>query len=75
MKIAATMNSPSMAVAPNRVQMLGNTGAFCAGAARLAGAAAGVAAAALTGKGAWQLKHRVLEAGFCQLQRGHCIKA
>ena len=27
-----------------------------------------------TGSGAWQLKHCVFEAGFCQLQRGHCME-
>ncbi|MNV82695.1 hypothetical protein D3C71_1764460 [compost metagenome] len=66
--MAAAMKIASIAVAPSRGQMLGKTGALPTGAARCAGAAAG-----LTGRGALQLKHCLLAAGFCQLQRGHCM--
>jgi len=67
------MNAPSMAVAPNLDQMLGNSGACCArGEWDLEGGAAGLAAG-LAGKGVWQLKQRVLDAGFCQLHFGHCM--
>ncbi|EFF76746.1 hypothetical protein HMPREF0004_1834 [Achromobacter piechaudii ATCC 43553] len=84
------MTSASIALAPSRGQMLGNTSPLpCPARADWAGAfaaavfegrdfdlpaAAAWADAAGTGNGAWQLKHCVLEAGFCQLQRGHCME-
>ncbi|MDH0736040.1 hypothetical protein [Achromobacter spanius] len=81
--IPTAMTMASMALAPSRAQMLGNTCALlCAdwAGALDAGAFDGLffclpgAGAAETGNGAWQLKHCVLEAGFCQLQRGHCME-
>ncbi|MNT13945.1 hypothetical protein D3C72_1489300 [compost metagenome] len=66
--VATAMKIASIAVAPSRGQMLGNTRAVPVLAARWTGALA-----ALTGRGALQLKQSLLAAGFCQLQRGHCM--
>jgi len=61
--MAAIMLAASITLAASRGQMPGRAGTLAAGARGAAGA----------GKGAWQLKHWVWEAGFCQLHLGHCM--
>lgn len=61
--MAAIMAAASITLAASRDQMPGRAGT-------LAAAMLGVVGA---GRGAWQLKHWVWEAGFCQLHLGHCM--
>ncbi|HWV11174.1 MAG TPA: hypothetical protein VN156_16620 [Pseudomonas sp.] len=66
--VPAAMTTTSNAVAASRAQMLGKTGASLRGLERWAAASWEV-----IGRGALHLKHSLLAAGFCQLQRGHCM--